>query len=41
MEILNGKQKNKPIEEKISKKKAIELFESGYLDSLEARKYNK
>lgn len=28
------------IEEKISKKKAIELFESGYLDSLEAGKYN-
>lgn len=28
------------IEEKISKKKAIELFENGYLDSLEARKYN-
>ena len=28
------------IEEKISKKRAIELFESGYLDSLEARKYN-
>ena len=28
------------IEEKISKKKAIELFESGYLDSLEAVKYN-
>lgn len=27
-------------EEKISKKKAIELFESGYLDSLEAGKYN-
>lgn len=27
------------IEEKISKKKAIELFESGYLDSLEAGKY--
>ncbi|ETJ35940.1 Cell filamentation protein [human gut metagenome] len=28
------------LEEKISKKKAIELFESGYLDSLEAGKYN-
>ena len=28
------------IEEKISKKRAIELFESGYLDSLEAGKYN-
>lgn len=28
------------VEEKISKKKAIELFENGYLDSLEARKYN-
>ncbi|MFR5266852.1 protein adenylyltransferase Fic [Clostridium sp.] len=28
------------VEEKISKKKAIELFESGYLDSLEAGKYN-
>ena len=28
------------VEEKISKKKAVELFESGYLDSLEARKYN-
>lgn len=27
-------------EEKISKKKAIELFESGYLDSLETGKYN-
>ena len=27
------------VEEKISKKKAIELFESGYLDSLEAGKY--
>ena len=28
------------IEEKISKKRAIELFESGYLDGLEAGKYN-
>jgi len=28
------------IEEKISKKKAIQLFESGYLDSLEAGKFN-
>lgn len=28
------------IEEKISKKKAIELFESGYLNSLEAGRYN-
>ena len=28
------------MEEKISKKKAIELFESGYLESLEARKFN-
>lgn len=28
------------VEEKISKKKAIELFESGYLDRLEAGKYN-
>lgn len=28
------------VEEKISKKKAVELFESGYLDSLEAGKYN-
>lgn len=28
------------IEEKISKKKAIELFEIGYLNSLEAGKFN-
>ena len=28
------------MEEKISKKKAIELFESGYLDSLESGKYS-
>lgn len=28
------------VQEKISKKKAIELFESGYLDSLESGKYN-
>lgn len=28
------------VEEKISKKKAIELFESGYLNSLEAGKFN-
>ena len=28
------------VEEKISKKKSIELFESGYLDSLEAGKYD-
>ena len=28
------------IEEKISKKKAIELFETGYLNSLEAGKFN-
>ncbi|SUY46813.1 protein involved in cell division [Clostridium putrefaciens] len=28
------------VEEKISKKKAVELFQSGYLDSLEAGKYN-
>lgn len=28
------------IEEKISKKKALQLFESGYLDSLEAGKFN-
>ncbi|MGL5150833.1 MAG: protein adenylyltransferase Fic [Clostridium sp.] len=28
------------VEEKISKKKAIELFEGGYLDRLEAGKYN-
>lgn len=28
------------VQEKISKKKAIELFESGYLDRLEAGKYN-
>ena len=28
------------MEEKISKKKAIELFESGYLESLEAGKFN-
>lgn len=28
------------VEERISKKKAIELFQSGYLDSLQAGKYN-
>ena len=28
------------VEEKISKKKAVELFQSGYLDSLEAGKYS-
>ena len=45
MVLKNKLQINNPVElarveEKLSKKKAIELFESGYLNSLEAGKFN-